>query len=93
MAIKQRTDISWMGELFERFEKDLPAALETHSLPEWGEAVAALGRYIAARHKPITVENDDLRQMIVGGPDVNMTNPRAYASTRAPMSPTDCVSK
>lgn len=53
-ATAQRTDISWMGEIFDRFERDLPVALETNSLDEWAEGVAALARYIAARHKVIS---------------------------------------
>lgn len=52
----QRTDISRMGELFERFETDLPVAMETQSLDEWAEGVAALARYIAARHKILPID-------------------------------------
>lgn len=55
MTTKQRTDLSTIGDMLQKLNTDLPTAIETESLNEWGDAMAALARYQAERMRSLEV--------------------------------------
>lgn len=57
MSTRQRTDLSTIGDMIEKLNADLPVAMDTESLDEWGRAMEGLARYQAERMR--SIENYD----------------------------------